>query len=144
MAEVEEQIEQIPFARREAVDYAANLETVRINRWRMVRIFKRKIGSLDGGAQYLDSDEMDPAWIYVINNITAWEDDNKPDTYEIGFVSQHTFHRLLTKITSQDLESAEYVGQLILTEGEKIRVGGRGCTSGDTLYLYASGYKIRR
>lgn len=140
----EEEIGTVSQELQDAMAYAANLETVRINRWRMIRIFKQKIGNLDATRQVLDSDTFEPGWIYVINNITAWADDNKADIFEIGFVAQHTFHRLVCEIPADDLVSSSYVGQLVLAEGEKIRIAGRGLTEADTLYLYASGYKIKR
>lgn len=141
---VEDRIQTIPTKRREAVDYAANLETVRINRWEMHDEHEQKVGSLDGTAQNLDTKKMKGSYIYIINNITAVEEGTKPTTIRIGFVRGSHFHRLTIQTPANNNDSVEYVGQVILREGDRIRAQYCGATAGDTIHLYANGYKIRK
>jgi len=144
MSTVEEDIKAIPVERREAVEYAANLETIRINRWRLYETWKRKIGSLDTTSQDLDTGRLSPGWIYVITNITALEEGTKPTLVQIGYVRTGHFIRLTSQTPSNNNDSVDYVGQVILHEGDIIRARFKGATASDTIYLYVNGYKIRR
>lgn len=141
---IEEDIGLISAGRRDAVRYAADLETVRINRWRMYEDRTKKIGSLDTTAQNLDLEQLEPDWIYVINNICAYETATKTTQIKIGFVREHQFHRLTSQTPANNEDSVDYVGQLILRESDKVRARFEGATEGDTIYLFANGYKIRR
>ena len=144
MATAEEDIKTIPIDRRAAVDYAANLETIRINRWRVFETWKRKIGNLNTTSQDLDTGRLSPGWIYVITNITAIEEGTKPTTIRLGYVRSGHFNRLTIQTPANNNDSVDYVGQVILREGDIIRAQFKGATAGDTIYLYVNGYKIRR
>lgn len=141
---IEEDIDDIPIKRRQIVEYAANLETVRINRWRFYEDRTKKIESLDTGVEDLDLKQLEPGWIYAINNICAYETATKPSQIKLGFVRQHQFHRLTSQTPANNEDSVDYVGQILLMEGDKIRGRFEGATEGDTIYLFANGYKIRR
>ena len=141
---VEEQIGTISFERRAAVQYAADLETIRINRWRMIRIHEKKMKVSDTTSETLDSEPVPPGEIWVIKNIVAHQVDNKPDHYALGFYSAHHFQLLSHEIPANDKDSAIYVGQVILHEGDKVRVVFEGPEENDTIHLYANGYMIKR
>jgi len=141
---IEEDIGVISMAKREAVDYAANLETVRINRWRFYEDRTKKIGSVNETAEDLDLDVLEPGWIYAINNICAYETPTGTPQVKLGFVREHQFHRLTSQTVAAAENSVDYLGQILLMEGDKIRARFEGATTTDTIYLFANGYKIRR
>ena len=141
---IEEDIGVISAGRKDAVAYAANLETVRINRWRHYEDRNKKIASLDTSAQDLDLNQLEPGWIYVVNNICAYETPTATPQIKIGFVREHQFHRLTSQTVGAAEDSVDYVGQVILREGDKIRGRFESCDADDTIYLFANGYKIRR
>ena len=141
---IEEDIGVVSIEKREAVKYAANLETVRINRWRFYEDSTKKIGSLDTTTEDLELEQLQPGWIYAINNICAYETPTGTPQVKIGFVRSHQFHRLTSQTIGAAENSADYVGQVLLMEGDKIRARFEGATEGDTIYLFATGYKIRR
>ena len=141
---IEEDIGVISIGKRDAVEYAANLETVRINRWRFYEDSTKKIGSLDTTAQDLELEQLQPGWIYAINNICAYETPTATPQIKIGFVRGHQFHRLTSQTVAAAENSVDYVGQVLLMEGDKIRARFEGATEGDTIYIFATGYKIRR
>lgn len=140
----EEVIKDIPEKRIRAADYAADLETIRINRWHMFDIHEKKVEGLDTSSQNLDHDMLQSGWVYVVTNITALETGTKADRVTIGYVRGATFH-ILTKQTPQNNDdSVDYVGQVILREHDKLRANFEGATANDTIELFANGYKIRR
>ena len=141
---VEDKIQTIPMARREAVDYAADLETIRINRWEMHDEHEQKVAGLDTTTQNLDTKKLKGSYIYIINNITGVEDGTKPTAIRIGFVRGSHFHRLTIQTPAANNDSVEYIGQVILREGDRIRAQFWGATAADTIHLYANGYKIRK
>ena len=141
---IEEDIGSVSMAKREAVDYAANLETVRINRWRFYEDRTKKIGSVDTTAEDLDLEQLEPGWIYAINNICAYETPTGTPQVKLGFVREHQFHRLTSQTVAAAENSVDYLGQILLMEGDKIRARFEGATTTDTIYLFANGYKIRR
>ncbi|GAH96491.1 unnamed protein product, partial [marine sediment metagenome] len=63
---------------------------------------------------------------------------------KIGFVREHQFHRLTSQTVAAAENSVDYVGQVLLMEGDKIRARFENATTTDTIYLFANGYKIRR
>jgi len=141
---IEEDIGKVSIAKREAVDYAADLETVRINRWRFYEDRTKKIASLDTSAQDLELAQLEPGWIYAINNICAYETPTATPQVKLGFVRSHQFHRLTSQTAAAAEDSVDYVGQVLLMEGDVIRGRFEGCDADDTIYLFANGYKIRR
>lgn len=141
---VEDRIQTIPIMRREAVDYAANLETIRINRWEMHDEHEQKVDNLDPVSQNLDTKKLKGSYIYIINNITAVEEWTKPTTIALGFVRGSHFHRLTIQTPANNSDTVEYVGQVILREGDRIRAQFKVATETDTIHLYANGYKIRK
>lgn len=141
---VEDRIQTIPFKRREAVDYAANLETIRINRWEMHDEHEQKVAGLDTTTQNLDTKKLRGSYIYIINNITGVEEGTKPTTIRLGFVRGSHFNRLTIQTPANNNDSVEYVGQVILREGDRVRAQFKGATAADTIHLYANGYKIRK
>jgi len=141
---IEEDIGFISAAKRAAVDYAAGLETVRINRWRFYEDKNKMIGSVDTTAQNLDLKQLEPGWIYAINNICAYEATAGTPQIKIGFVREHQFNRLTSQTVANAEDSVDYVGQILLMDGDKIRARFEGATATDTIYLFANGYKIRR
>jgi len=141
---IEEDIGSVSMAKREAVDYAANLETVRINRWRFYEDRTKKIGSVDTTAEDLDLEQLEPGWIYAINNICAYETPTGTPQVKLGFVREHQFHRLTSQTVAAAENSVDYLGQILLMEGDKIRARFENATAADTIYLFANGYKIRR
>ena len=144
MRTAEDDIATIPMNRREAVAYAANLETIRINRWREWDTWVKKTGNLNTTTEDLDTGRLGPGWIYVATNITAIEEGTKPTTIRLGYVRTGHFHRLKIETPANNNDSVDYVGQLILREGDQIRARFKGATASDTIYLYVNGYKIRR
>ena len=141
---IEEDIDAISIKKREAVEYAAHLETVRINRWRFYEDRNKKIKSIDTTAENLDLAVLEPGWIYVINNICAYETPTATPQIKIGFVRERQFHRVTSQTVAAAENSVDYVGQLILMEGDKIRARFEGAGADDTIYVFANGYKIRR
>lgn len=141
---IEEDIGLISTERREAVRYAADLETVRINRWRAYRDRNKNLGTLDTSSQSLDLNQLDPGWIYIINNITFIETGSGTPQVFIGFMSEHQHHVLTCQTVGAAENSVEYVGQAVLFEGEYIRAIAESAGSTDKIYLFANGYKIRR
>jgi len=125
------------------VAYAANIETIRINRWELYEDFSEKVASLDTTAQTLDIKALRPGYVYIINNIVAIEAGTKPTTIAIGYVRTGKFYLLTRKVIDNDNESLEYVGQVLLREGDVIRAIFYGATEGDTADVYANGYKIK-
>jgi len=144
MAKAEEQIKEIPFERREAVHYAADLETIRINRWRMYEDRAENTGTLDTTSQTLDLRVLTPGWIYVINNITFIETGTGTPQVKIGFFREHHHHILTCQTVATAENSVDYVGQAVLKEGDIIRAIAESATAADSIYLYANGYKIKR
>lgn len=140
---VEDEIDQVPMKRQEAVRYAAHLETIRINRWRKYDAYNVKTGSLDTTTQNIDSEPVEHGWIHVITNIVGLETGTKATTVALGYVNAGKFHIMHKETPATNNDSAEYVGQIILTEGDIIRAEFKGATEGDTAELFANGYKIR-
>jgi len=140
----EDVIETIPGKRIIAADYAANLETIRINRWYMFDAYTKTVGSLDTTTENLDYDELRSSWIYIITNITALETGTKPTTVSIGYVRGATYNILTKQTPAANNDSVDYVGQVILTEHDTIRACFKGATEADTIELFINGYKIRR
>lgn len=144
MVEAEQQIKEIPFERREAVRYAADLETVRINRWRMYEDRAEDTGSLNTTTFNLDLKVLEPGWIYVVNNITFIETGSGTPQVKMGFVREHKHHILTCQTVTTAENSIDYVGQVVLKEGDVIRVTVESATAADSVYLFANGYKIKR
>ena len=144
VSNVENEVDLVSTQLKDAMGYAANLETIRINRWKLVEGFSQKVGSLNTTTQNLDSEPFKTGWIYVVNNITAIEEGTKPTTIRLGFVRTGHFHRLTIQTPANNNDSVDYTGQLILREGDIIRAQYKVATTGDTIYLYWNGYKIRR
>jgi hypothetical protein len=140
----EEVIEHIPERRIRAADYAADLETIRINRWHMFDAHEKKVGSLDTTTQNIDHDMLQSGWVYVVTNITALETGTKPTTISIGYVRGATYHILTKQTPANNNDSVEYVGQVILREHDKVRACFKGATEGDTAEVFINGYQIRR
>jgi len=143
MSDAEDEIRTISIERQRAIEYSANLEIIRINRYRLWDEHKSKIGSLDTGTENLDGDIFEPGFYYVATNITVLETGTKPTTYAIGYVRAGLFHILDKSTPANNNDSASYLGQAILKEGDQIRVQAKGATAGDTLELFADGYKVR-
>jgi hypothetical protein len=79
----------------------------------------------------------------VIQNITAYNAGTGLTQATLGFVRGATYYILKKRSAQNPYETVEYVGELTLREGDKIRVEFTGCTLGDTLRMWASGYKRR-
>jgi len=140
----EKDIAQIPFERQQAVAHAANLETIRINRWRMYEDRNENTGSLDTTSFNLDLKTLEPGWIFVVNNITYFESGAGTPQVKLGFVREHQHHILTCQTVAAAENSVDYVGQVVLREGDKIRATVEGATAADSAYLWANGYKIKR
>lgn len=144
MQKVEVQIKQIPQGQIDAMSYAADLETVRINRWRAYEDRTENTGSLDTSSLNLDLKQLEPGWVYIINNITFMETGSGTPQVKIGYMREHKFHILTCQTVATAENSVDYVGQLVLFEAEYIRVIVESATAEDSAYLFANGYKIRR
>lgn len=144
MDEVENEISQISRAKQDAMAYAANLETIRINRWRLYEDRNENTGTLDTTSQTLDLKVLDPGWVYVINNITFIETGSGTPQVKLGFVREHKHHILTCQTVAAAENSVDYVGQVVLREGDIIRAIAESATAADSIYLYANGYKIKR
>ena len=140
---VEDEIALISEKRKEAVAYAAALETIRINRWRKYDDYAVKVGSLNTTTQNIDAEPVEHGWITVITNIVGLETGTKATTVALGYESAGKFHIMTKKTPANNNDSVEYVGQIILTEGDIPRAEFKGATAGDTAELFVNGYKIR-
>lgn len=138
-----EKIFDIPQERIDAIAYAADLETLRINRWSLFDLYKDKEGSLSTGTEDLDSDIMQTGFIYIITNITGLETGTKPTTVSLGYTRGGVYHILTKQTPANNNDSVDYVGQLVLREGDAIRARFKGATTGNTIELFVNGYKIR-
>lgn len=127
-----------------AVQYAANYETIRINRWVLWNDMNQMVAGLDTTSQDLDLEVLKSGWTYIINNITAIEEGTKPTTIELGFVRSGHFQRLTWQTPSNNDDSVDWTGQLVLRETDVIRARFKGATAANTIYLYANGYKVKR
>lgn len=143
MGDAENEIKLVPLERREAVEYAAHLETIRINRWRKYQDYNKKVASLDTSTQNMDAKPVKHGWIHVITNIVGLETGTKPTTVALGYVSAGKFHIMTKETPANNNDSVSYVGQIILTEGDIPRAEFKGATAGDTAELFVNGYKIR-
>lgn len=144
LKKIEEEMKDTSRSRIDAVAYAADLDILNVNRWRHYEDRNKKIGSVSGTAENLDLEQLEPGWIYVVNNICAYEATAGSPQIKIGFVREHQFHRLTSQTVALAENSVDYVGQVILREGDKIRARFENATTTDTIYLFANGYKIRR
>jgi len=143
MGDAEEEIKLVSVERQNAVKYAADLETIRINRWRKYEDRKKKVGSLSTGTQNIDGKPVPHGWIHVITNIVGLETGTKPTTIGVGYVSAGKFHIMDQSTIANNNDSSGYVGQIILSEGDIPRAQFKGATEGDTVELFVNGYKIR-
>jgi len=143
MVDAEEQIATISRERQDAVAYASHLETIRINRWRPWDEWNRKIGSLDTTTQNLDVTLLEPDSIYVMTNLTGLGTGTKPTTVALGYIRTDKFMILTKQTPANNNDSVDYVGQVILREGDMLRAEFKGATEGDTIELFANGYYIK-
>jgi len=141
---VEVEIKTVPRGRIDAMSYAADLETVRINRWRAYEARNENTGSLNTTSFNLDLPQLEPGWVYIINNITFMETGSGIPQVKIGYMRERKFHILTCQTVAAAENSVDYVGQLVLFEGEYIRTTVESATAADSAYLFANGYKIRR
>jgi len=129
---------------RQDLQDTANFELIRNNRWRPWEVYKKIVGSLDTTTQNIDSDELDPGWVYVLTNLCALETGAKATTVALGYLRTEKFYIMHKETPATNNDGVSYIGQLILIPGDKIRGEFKGATEGDTVELFGNGYKIKR
>jgi len=139
----EEQIRQISEDIQKAVQYAANLEVIRINRWIPWDDWKQKIGGLNTTTENLDLEPLEPGWLYIVNNLVGLETGSTPTRIALGYVRTGRFYIMEKSAPAAANSTVEYTGQLILHEGDVIRAQFIGATASDTIEIFVNGYKIR-
>lgn len=139
---VEDEIDLISEKRKQAAAYAADLETIRINRWRPWDEWEQKVGGLNTVTQNLDTKQLKTGKVYVMTNLVGLETGTKPTTVTLGYVRTARFYVLTKQTPTNNNDSVDYVGQVILIEGDRIRCQFAGATAVDTIELFANGYEI--
>ena len=80
----------------------------------------------------------------MINNICFIETGSGTPQIKLGYMREHKHHILTCQTVTTAENSVEYVGQVVLFEGDYIRAISENATAADSIYLFANGYKIRR
>ena len=141
---VETDIEQISHARREAVQYAANIETLRVNRWALINEYAQKVGGLNETEQTLDSPYFKQGWEYIINNISGVEEGTDTPQIKLGVMRGETFHYLTSQTVAAAEDSVDWSGQVIIRPGDRIRAIFLSATAAETALVFWSGYATKR
>ena len=126
------------------VAYLANLQMIRVNDFQIFQEFKEKIGSLDTTSEQIFFDQFKVGWVYIITHISAVEIGTGTPQIKIGASISGKDFIFESATVGNAEDSVEYVGQLMLKEGDKVFADFESATVGDTATIFMIGYKIRR
>lgn len=126
------------------VGILADLETIRVNQFEILQDFVQQAGSLDTTSEKLQFDRFDPGYVYIITNIVAIEVGTGTPQIKIGATIGSTDYIFESATVSNAEDSVEYIGQLMLKEGDKVYATFEGATAADTAQVFLNGYRIRR
>lgn len=116
--------------------------TIRESNWEPFNIFKEDESGADGTEDTLESDQFQPRYRYVLTNISAWDATSLVSSYiAIGYVTRGLFHSLHIELPDKYM-TAEWQGQAILKEGDRVKARFVNTTSGDDIFLVANGYRV--
>lgn len=114
----------------------------RLNRWIPFNIYHEDESAEDAAEDSLESKIFEMGYVYVITNIAAYDATTQVSSYiDIGYIDAGLFRSLHREKPDQFM-TATWTGQLILTEGCKIKTKFVNTTSGDDLFMSVNGYKI--
>ena len=106
-----------------------------------IRVNESKIGSLPGTI-ILESDVVPAGEIWVMGKVHGWNSVSVIVALVLGVVVAGTDILITTVMSPAIAQEASFDGQVVLKEGDKLRLTAWGCTSGDNVYLIAHGYKM--
>lgn len=86
---------------------------------------------------------MKPGWTYHVLNVTGFVDGSDLTQCSIGYISEGRFNVMRKKSADDPFETVEYVGEMVIKEGEQVQICFHNTASADKLYLWANGYARR-
>lgn len=135
-------------AQREAyienIALLANLETIRVNQFHIFNLHIEKHAGSDTTSQYLYTPKFETGWVYVITSITGMDLDDGGHQIKVGVKDGATHFVYQSATVANTGDSVEYIGQLMLKEGDQIFAEFRSIGATDNIHLFVNGYKIRR
>ena len=126
------------------VAYLANLQMIRVNDFQIIQEFKAGPSTVNTTSETIKLDAFRPGWVYVITHIGGINVTDSGGQIRLGYIDGTTKVILESSTYSAAGDSVEYVGQLMLKEGDQIFGEFRGAGASDVLQLNLNGYKIRR
>ena len=134
--------EKITEAYRKNAELIANLLTIKMNNWIPWYITKKAVLS-DTTAEKMYSDMVRPGRITVLTHVSAKEATNTPTTIEIS-VERGGETLVLNRDTPAAADrSIDWDGQVLLSEGDRVKVTFYGGTSTNVIDISVSGYEIK-
>jgi len=126
-----------------AIAYLADIETIR-HFEEIPFEFYDKIDSAAGtSADYIESDRLEPGWIYEVFNMVAENAGAGISQATLGYVSGSTFMIQTKGSTDNPYHTHEFHHSVFLKEGDRLRCDFTNATASDVLKFYANGVKRR-
>lgn len=122
----------------------ANLETIRVNQFELFQRFETKTSGSDTTAQKLKIKPLESGFVYIITSITAIDISDAAYQVRIGFINGSTDNVVKSSTVSAMGDSVDFVGQLLLKEGDVIFAEFRAIGANDVIQINVNGYRIRR
>ena len=136
-------VNEILQADKDKAGFLAALESIRLARYMPFKEFKEKIASLNTSSETLRSDRFKAGFNYIVTGIYAIEFPTGHGQVKIGFESAGKFKILESATVANAEDSVSWTGEIILNEGEYVRVDFEGATAADTIQILYTGYQVR-
>lgn len=108
-----------------------------------ISFYKQNLSSVGSVDVDLKTVRMKPDYTYHFLNVVGFVSGTSLTQASIGFISEGRFNIMRKRSTDDPFETVEYVGEMVLKEGEQIQIRFHNTAEGDKLYLWANGYARR-
>lgn len=129
---------------RAYVHHYTNLELLNYLCCEPFDVYKKVDSAAGGTTQDLDSEILQPGWIYFLHNLVGLESGSGVTQCSLGYVSGATFMVMKKDSTDNPYQTVEFHGEIELKEGDIIRARFHGATATDRLEMFANGIKRQR
>jgi len=114
----------------------------RVNDIMPISIYLEDESGADGAVDKLTSEKLEPNFLHVITNITAFDATTTVSSnLAVGYVQRGLFHTLQAGKPAATL-TVNWIGLAFLNEGAQVQAVFTNTTSGDDIYMVANGFSI--